>query len=437
MRLWPRTLLSRLSLIFLLGLLLANGLSLSLLLYERMESAKTVMLDNMEFDVATSVAIIDRVPAAERSAWIDRLGRGNYHYLLSAGQSGNYPTSKHSREAAKTLIDALGKKYRLTINSIPDKQEHLQAHLTLNDGSPLTIDLKPHPVTVANWLPAVLIAQLLLLCVCSWFAVRLAVRPLTALTSAAESLDPNMLMSSKMSEKGPAEVRYAARAFNAMQERINTYLKERAHILASISHDLQTPITRMKLRAELADQPELRDKLLQDLDEMTHLVREGIAYARTSESVEEKALNINVDAFINSLVCDYQDVGKAVSLHGETGQLLLTRPKALRRVLSNLIDNALKFAGSAEVAVKSLAGNNIDIVITDRGPGIPEAELEAVLQPFYRVESSRNRDTGGTGLGLAIAQQLAHAIGGNLMLSNRDGGGLLVSVRVSNLHRDD
>lgn len=164
---------------------------------------------------------------------------------------------------------------------------------------------------------------------------------------------------------------------------------------------------------------------------MEHLVREGVAYARSVHGATEASHRINLDAFLDSLVFDYQDMHKQVSLSGKSSVVLDTRPHALRRVLVNLLDNALKFAGSAELAVGSTPTGQLSISVLDRGPGIAEDELVRVMQPFYRVESSRNRGTGGTGLGLAIAQQLAVAIGGSLTLSNRAGGGLCAQIRLS------
>ncbi|NDJ58734.1 HAMP domain-containing protein [Enterobacteriaceae bacterium 4M9] len=425
MSLWPRSLLSRLLMIVLLGLLLANALTLSLLMIERISTARSVMLGNLEYDVATSVAILDRVTAQERPAWLARVDRENYRYLLTAGTPGAYPTSRRSRETARSLEQALGKRYRLNINAVPGAQERVQAHLRLGDGQPLTIDIRPRLTPVARWLPAMLFIQLVLLILCAWLAVRQAVKPLTRFTRAVEQLAPGTLANSAMEERGPREVRQAARAFNAMQARLQHHLKERERILAAISHDLQTPITRMKLRVEMAGQPELRDKLLQDLSEMTHLVREGIAYARASEKLEEPLLLLNLNAFIDSLVCDYQDVGHAVAFTPAPGSTALsTRPSALRRILTNLIDNALKFAGSARLRLEMPHGGGVEIVVEDDGPGIAPQDLEAAMQPFWRGERSRNRDTGGTGLGLAIARQLALNLGGDLRLANRPQGGL-------------
>ncbi|WP_426221710.1 ATP-binding protein [Pseudomonas sp. DWRC2-2] len=427
---WPRTLASQLSLIFLISLVCAHGLSFSAQFYERYISARTAMLGNLENDVSTSVAILDRLPANERASWLSRLDRQNYRYLLNAGETGEPMSSDDVPMAATSIADALGEHYALTFRDIPGMQKHFQAHLTLADGSPITIDVRPAMIPVAYWLPVVLVLQLALLLGCTWIAVRLAIRPLTRLARAVETLDPNA-HPTPLDENGPTEVAHAAAAFNEMQKRIAEYLKERMQILAAISHDLQTPITRMKLRAEFMEDCAERDKLWSDLGEMEHLVREGVAYARSVHGATEASHRINLDAFLDSLVFDYQDMHKQVSLSGKSAVVLDTRPHALRRVLVNLVDNALKFAGAAQLEVGSTANGELSIKVLDNGPGIAEDELIQVMQPFYRVESSRNRGTGGTGLGLAIAQQLVVAIGGTLTLSNRPEGGLCAQIKIS------
>ncbi|HWW69703.1 MAG TPA: ATP-binding protein, partial [Duganella sp.] len=224
-------------------------------------------------------------------------------------------------------------------------------------------------------------------------------------------------------ESGPLEVARAARAFNAMQQRIADHLNERTQILAAISHDLQTPITRMRIRADMLDDDQQREKMNRDLVEMEMLVRDGVAYARTLHGTSEAPRSVDPDSLLESLVGDYLDAGHPIQLHGKAGAPLVTRPHALRRVLGNLIDNALKYAGSAELHVGDEDGR-LTIRVRDHGPGIPDAELDNVMQPFYRLEASRNRDTGGTGLGLAIARQLAQAIDATLSLRNHPDGGL-------------
>lgn len=426
---WPRTLASRLSLIFLIGLILAQALSFGAQYYERYQSAKNTMLGNLETDVSTSLAILDRLPADERPNWLQRLERTNYGYLLNQGSPGTPMAPSDVPIAVTSIQDAIGHEYPLTFTDIPGPKKHFQAHLKLKDGSPVTVDVRPSMVPLSPWLPGVLLGQLALMIACTWLAVRIAIRPLSRLAQAVETLDPNT-HAVHLDEKGPTEVAYAARAFNAMQARIAAYLKERMQLLAAISHDLQTPITRMKLRVEFMDDSSEKDKLWNDLSEMEHLVREGVAYARSIHGSTEESRRTDLDSFLDSLVFDYQDMGKDVQLDGKSAAVIDTRPHALRRVLVNLIDNALKFAGAAELWVETKADGSLSVKVMDRGPGIAEEQLAQVMEPFYRVENSRNRSTGGTGLGLAIAQQLALAIGGSLTLSNREGGGLCAELKL-------
>ncbi|AZE72975.1 Sensor histidine kinase [Pseudomonas synxantha] len=424
---WPRTLVSRLSLIFLVGLTLAQALSFGVQYYERYETAKNTMLGNLETDVSTSIAILDRLPAEERMGWLKQLDRRNYRYLLDEGSPG--AALRDTPIAVTSIKEAIGKDYPMTVTDIPGPIKHFQVHLKLADGSPVTIDVRPSMVPLSPWLPVVLLGQLALMILCAWLAVRIAIRPLTRLAQAVENLDPNT-HPVHLDEQGPTEVAHAAIAFNAMQARIAAYLRERMQLLAAISHDLQTPITRMKLRAELMDDYGDKDKLWNDLGEMEHLVREGVAYARSVHGATEESRRTDLDSFLDSLVFDYQDMGKDVQLSGKSNAVIHTRPHALRRVLVNLTDNALKFAGAAQLRVESKDGDSLSVTVMDRGPGIAEEELARVVEPFYRVENSRNRSTGGTGLGLAIAQQLAQALGGSLTLRNREGGGLCAELRL-------
>ncbi|AOZ02306.1 two-component sensor histidine kinase [Cupriavidus sp. USMAHM13] len=426
---WPRTLGARLFLVLLAGIIVAHLLSFAVLFAERYISARQVMLGTLETDVATSVAILDRLPAAERPQWLPRVNRGNYQYILGPGLPGVPEMTQRGKDIAQRIMDASGGRFPVIVQSIPGDGKRVQAHLTLSDGSPLTIDVHPRMTPIAQWLPYVLVLQLLLLIVCCWFAVRLAIRPLVALADAADTLNPNA-KSPPLDENGPIELARAARAFNALSDRIAQFVAERVQILAAISHDLQTPITRMKLRAEMAEDSEERRKMMSDLGEIQTLVQEGLAYARTAGGEGEKASRIDLGSLVESLVYDYQDTGKAVSLVENAGGALVTRPNTLRRVLTNLVDNAIKYGGgAAELSVRR-DRDVVIIAVMDRGGGIPEDKLEAVLQPFVRLEASRNRETGGTGLGLAIAHQLALAMGGSLKLRNREGGGLVAEIRI-------
>jgi signal transduction histidine kinase len=426
---WPRTLAARLSLIFLVGLVLAYGMSFSSQFYERYQTGRDVMLDNLQMDLSTTVALLDRLPAEERAAWLPVVERRNYRYRLDQGLPGTPMDMHDAPMAVPSILRAIGERHALRFETIEGPRPHFQVHIRLSDGQPLVLDVTPGTIPVADWLPLMLCLQLVVLLLCTWLAVRTAIRPLTRLASAVDHLDPDK-PAPPLDEHGPNEVAYAARAFNALQGRIGAYLKERMQLLAAISHDLQTPITRMKLRVEQMDESPERERLWSDLNEMQHLVREGVAYARSMDGNREALCRVDLDAFLDSLVLDYQDSGQAVSLAGRSGALVETRPHALRRVLSNLIDNALKFAGSAELRVER-DEHGVRLQILDDGPGIAEAELEEVFKPFYRVESSRNRSTGGTGLGLAIALQLSQALGARLTLRNRDSGGLCAQLELT------
>lgn len=427
-RVWPSTLRSRIAIILLLGLAIAYGLSFSVLYAERMMSAKAVMLGTLESDVATSIAVLDRLPADQRADLTDPLSRGNYRFVLGPGLPGVPDHSTRGGEIAATISDAIGHRFPIRMEAIPGDITRLQAHLTLTDGTPLTIDITPRGIMpLAGWLPYVFVVQMLLIVLLTWLAVRQATRPLADLAAAADALDPNK-KGEVLSDSGPSEVAHAARAFNAMRDRIAHYLEERVQILAAISHDLQTPITRMRLRADMADESPERTKLLHDIGEIERLVQDGIAYARSSHGNGEKFSRIDLASFIESLCYDYQDTGKPVSILGLVSGIASTKPHALRRILSNFIDNALKFGGTAEVSVERREEGAIAITVMDRGPGIPGDQIEAAMQPFFRLEQSRNRETGGSGLGLAIAQQLTAAIGGTMRLYNRDGGGLAAEL---------
>lgn len=423
-RLLPRTLFGRLGLILFAALALAHVLAFGIILYERAGTAKMMTFSYVPKDIATAVAILERVPAVEREAWLPRIARENYRYQLGVTPTGG-PISADAETLLAAIAAELGTSYRTTASALPNAANSLQMRLglQLHDGMPLAVDFAPSRMLIS---PAALLGlslQLLVLLIGCWIAVRFATRPLTQLARAADSLGPDTHDVS-LPETGPEEVLHATRAFNAMQRRVTEYLSERLRMLAAISHDLQTPITRMHLRADLLDEPTVRDKFHADLGAMQALVAEGIAYARSAHGTRETPRRIDVQALLDSLAGDYADAGRPIRIAGRTEIALTTRPNALRRILTNLIDNALKFGTDVEVRAESERAREIAFVVADRGPGIPPNEMEKVLQPFYRVEDSRSRKTGGTGLGLAIARQLAQAIGGALTLRNRDAGGL-------------
>ncbi|UMR28870.1 ATP-binding protein [Massilia sp. MB5] len=424
---WPRSMFGRLMLILVLGLVLAQALSFGVFLLQRMQSGKSMMLYSLGKDVASTVAILERLPVEERAGWLKNLERRNYRYQLGYAAMGAPLEIPLVDEVRESLRGALAASYLVAITAAPEGGKRLDMHLKLSDGTPLTVILTPSFMPLPDWLLPVIAIQLAVLVAFLWLAVWLATRPLAQLAQAADLTEPQGA-AQPLPEDGPLEVAQAAKAFNAMRARIDGFLSERMQILAAVSHDLQTPITRMRLRAELLDDTVQRDKMLRDLQAMQMLVEEGIAYARNAHGLNETPCRTDLDALLGSLVYDYTDAGQAVRLSGELKLVLLTRPHALRRIVTNLTDNALKFGKDVEIVLARETGGRYSISVLDRGPGIPAEECEAVMQPFYRIESSRNRDTGGTGLGLAIVQQLTLALGGTLRLAQREGGGLAAQV---------
>lgn len=411
---------SRIAGLLLIGLLLAYGLASLAWLAERGDAMGRLMRAYLGRDVATAVAVLDHLPAAERAAWLPRLARPNYHYELASPAEALAP-DELAAGLAQALAEEVGAARLVASGTRPDGE--LVFALALADGSALALHVQPPRLTLAGTTLALLAAQIAVLALCGAAAVRLATRPLRRLADAADDLGVD-LAATPLREDGPREVASAARAFNAMQARIQAHLRERAHILAAVTHDLQTPLTRMRLRSELLADGEARDKLLADIAEMQGLVAEGLHYAASAHAAEEAPQAVDLVALLDGLVCDGQDAGQRVSLDAPSALApVTTRPRALRRIVGNLIDNAVKFAGAAQVVVTPVDGA-LQIAVLDRGPGIPADQLQAALQPFVRLEASRNRTSGGTGLGLAIALRLAQALGATLELLPREGDGL-------------
>jgi signal transduction histidine kinase len=295
--------------------------------------------------------------------------------------------------------------------------------VALRDGTRVTFDsfLSPQgedvPLRVAGTL-VILVGAVLAL---SLVAVRWVTRPLSTLATAAEKLGED-INRAPLAETGPTEVRRAAKAFNTMQSRLARFINDRTRILAAISHDLKTPLTRLRLRTEEIEDPELAAKFTQDVDEMESMVTQTLDFMRDATTTEP-AQPLSVMALLESLQHDYHDAGQGFEIRGGVTRPVSGRPRALRRCLSNLLDNAIRYGRQPSIEVEERA-RELAIRVLDEGPGMPEAELERAFEPFVRGESSRSRETGGTGLGLGIARNIARAHGGDVTLANRPGGGL-------------
>jgi signal transduction histidine kinase len=280
----------------------------------------------------------------------------------------------------------------------------------------------PHNATLD---PTYLILILIASGVLATLAARLTTVPLRHLIHAAKrfslSTDPE-----PVPETGPSEVRAALHTFNLMQTRVREGFRERTQILAAIAHDLQTPLTRLRLRLEQVEDGPLRDKLVNDLVVMQGLVRDGLELARSSELREPWSV-VHIGSLVESLVEDHAEIGAPVTLVASCDISSRVKPDALTRCVENLVSNAVKYGGSAELACR-VARGMIEISIVDRGPGIPRERLSEVFEPFVRSDSSRSRATGGTGIGLSIALAQAKTFGGHIELANLAEGGLRASL---------
>ena len=256
-------------------------------------------------------------------------------------------------------------------------------------------------------------------------AARFASAPLRRMAEASADLGRD-LDRAPLALTGPSEVRKAAAAFNSMQARLQSHFAERTQMLAAITHDLQTPLTRLRLRLERVEDEPLRERLVADLLAMRALIDEGLELARTAETAEPNVM-LDLDSLLESLVEDAADAGADARFLSGCGAVLPLRPLATRRMFANLIDNAVKHGGSVEVMAERLR-EGVRVLVRDRGPGLPGGMLERAFDPFVRMEDSRSRETGGTGLGLTIARTLATKSGATLTLRNHPEGGLEAQV---------
>jgi signal transduction histidine kinase len=303
-----------------------------------------------------------------------------------------------------------------------------QASLRLPDGNWLNIRVKmppPQPWHSPTFLIAFVLmtvaAVLLILA-----AVARLMRPVRLLAAAADRLGRDV-NAPPLDVRGPSEVATAARAFNQMAERIRRFVADRTQMLAAIGHDLRTPITRLRLRAEFMDDDEQRRKMLSDLDEMEQMIAATLAFAR-DDAAAEPAAALDLAALCRTVADEAADarpeLAEAIDYAGPERLTVRARPVAMKRAVANLVSNALSYGGAARIRLSREESGLVRMAVEDDGPGIPESELEAVFTPFRRLESSRNRETGGTGLGLTIARNILRAHGGDVVLHNRPEGGL-------------
>ncbi len=445
-RFLPKSLVGWMAVLIGMALLLAQLASLGFVLAQRQEFSRA-QIDTPAITRFTSTAADFAQAAPEFKALVldDESHRGA-HYEL--GKQTSISTGLSRRDDTEDrLIQSLQsagikvRDARAAIDPNPPERRSPRSgrgpggsmllSVELQDGqwlnARLNVPAQP-PLVTPELLSATLLLYLIVVSAAVLIAVRLA-RPLSDLTSAAESFrgrnEPV-----KVEPRGPADLRNAIEAFNAMNRRLVDLLEEKDRTLGAIGHDLRTPLASLRIRAESVEPAEDRDRMIATIDEMTATLEDILTLAKVGRSRErfEKA---DVSALASKVAEEFRELGHEVGFKADAPHLLEIQPTLLRRAIRNLLDNALKYGRAAEIEVAS-KGPAVVIEVLDRGPGLGPKELERAAGAFYRGEPSRNRETGGAGLGLSIAQAVADAHGGSLELANRDGGGLSARIILPN-----
>lgn len=449
MRLLPKSLFGRITLVLIGGLIAAQLMTTAMHIFERDLLVYRIGSQQAAVRIGDIVRVLEATSPAERSS-IMRAVPADTLKLTYGNPAGSDDVAGEesdllvaAREAlalaldpgvAFRVIDAQpvfinpASWYAREFGERPGVRIH--AAVRLQDGTWITAD-SIEPARPTSWFTRMvrnlLIVDAVMLVLC-FIAVRLVTRPLWVLAGAAEELGRN-IDRPPLPERGANELVRASRALNVMQDRLKRYVQTRMQALAAMSHDLKTPITRLRLRAELLDDPQLKAKFVKDFDALQEMVTSTLDYMRGLGDGGELLQPIDVTALIASLKEDAEEAGHVVTLRGDVRNPVMGRSQALKRCLQNLIDNALAYGKRADITVRD-EGGMLHIAIRDDGPGIPDGDIERVFEPFYRVESSRNRNSGGSGLGLSIARNIAQAHGGTVRLKNIATGGLEATLRL-------
>ncbi|MDL0430979.1 ATP-binding protein [Marinobacter sp. TBZ242] len=466
MRFWPRRAGGQLALLLILVLLVAQIITIAILAGERQGALRSASLEHVLQRVADAYSLLDTTDPERQERILRALSSPSLQ--LSVDPSPSLPGDEAGsmtqrlamelglrRDQVRTAVEADEEEClpRRRSDHDGDREKHdddderheyeehrddehgdnrracapiLGVSLALSSGQWLNARAQPRAPSWL-WLKATLTSvgiTAVLLTLTLLLAVRRILRPVNELSRAAQAFGRGEKV--QIPERGPEDIREVTRAFNRMQHQVSRAQEDRERLLAALAHDLRTPITSMRLRVEMLSDGEDRDRLLDSLQEMQHLAEATLDFIRGSTT--EKYRRYDLTTLLDSLCGDLQEMGFAVEFEDSPRCVLQGQPEAVRRALSNLIENAVNYGQRAEVKLGTSESEAI-ITITDQGPGIPETERTRVFEPFYRLEQSRSRETGGAGLGLAIARTLIRGMGGEIHLdSGPEGRGLRVSV---------
>ena len=446
MRVLPQSLAGRLAVLLVLTLVVAQVVTFALFTGERISAFRMAFREDLFVRIASLVALLEETEPSLHERLVSATSSPQFRISL-----GTTPAIENEQTAdvpfRAGLIAALGKPERDVRVSFHEghrrlRRMHDDDGQDANEGGGLgqrgprwlnlSIHLKngtwlnafadrpPVPPLGRAFLASFLISAAAVAAVGA-LGIRRASEPMRRLAGAADRLGRGESFE-PLPETGPRETRLANIAFNRMRERLERFIRDRTSMLAAIAHDLRTPITSLRLRAEFIEDEDAKAKILETLAEMQAMTEAVLAFAR-GDSESEPTRPIDVTALAESIVEDVRAGGRDARFEESPAVTLTGRPLALKRGLNNLIDNATIYGVRARVTVEADA-NEVRIVVDDDGPGIPAPDLERVFEPFVRLEGSRSRETGGAGLGLAIARSIFRAHGGDVTLRNRPEGGL-------------
>ena len=429
----PRSLAGRLTLLLVAAVIIAQGAAIVILAADT-SRVRRAAERTQEADHMTALArVIDVAPKDSRNDIIRAFGSPNHEYWTSAtplvAAEGMGTDERVIAEQMRRLLRDRAHDPRIALvernikediaAGRPDSAlpESLEISVRMGDGTWLNGEASLRlPVTpgLTAW-RYLLVASVISIVIAVMFAVHWISRPLTALADAAARVGRGDTVE-LLAVSGPSEVSRTVNAFNIMQRRLSLFLKERLTMLAAISHDLRTPITAARLRAEMIEDPEIRDAIVRSLTDMQHITEATLCFARDETTSEEPRL-VDLESLVEAVAEDLRAIGCDITVTPREPLPYRCRAALLRRALSNLMSNAAKYGKRAEVTLHHTR-EFARITIDDEGPGLPEPELEKVFEPFARLDRSRSNETGGVGLGLSIARSAIRAHGGDVSLTN-------------------
>ncbi|WP_088347449.1 MULTISPECIES: ATP-binding protein [Rhodomicrobium] len=449
-RFLPRTVAGQLIAVGMLALVVSQIALMTIMLDERQSAMRRWWANYMLSRIASVVELLDQAPETMQNQVINAFDSRRLTFDISAEAPNPQPVMDENsiylrelrgmipKDPAKIIVDVgeapswmqLMEHWLASWRNMPmpEFDPWLEASVQLNNGKWLNLEvshsLDPPPLAL------IVIPVMTMLVVFGStlvIIIRHITRPMKGLAQAAEALGRGEDVP-PVAPAGPAEIRQAIEAFNDMRERLSRFVLDRTKMLAAVGHDLRTPITSMRLRAEFIEDEEVRGRMLSSLDEMQHMAEAALAFAREEASLEPTRI-VDLNALLLAVCTDQSDMERNVVYKDNGRMLYRCRPQSLKRAVRNLVENAVVHGNCARVHLNG-PQREVWITVEDDGPGISEKDIQRVFSPFVRLDQSRGQETGGIGLGLAIARSIVRGHGGDIAIKNRPEGGLSATIQL-------